>query len=407
MIIKNLEITDITEEGNGVARNEGKVVFVKDALPGEMVNVRIIHSKKKFDQGEAIVYLEKSAVREKPFCMHYGVCGGCSLQHLNYEEGLKFKTHWVKSAFSKIARLNIEEPSIISMQNKLKYRNKVVFHGFFLEGQYKLGFYRKGSNSFVHIKECFLIPDDFIEMKNRIEELSGTYNVYPDEIMIRTNGVDFQIGLESGNTDNLNLLLNELKKEFPSIRDNIEISIAGMVFEVSAKSFFQVNLEGATSLFKIVEKMVGDVSHSIVYDLCCGVGSLGVFLGKAGARIRGYEVIEEAVILARKNAERNGLIDYEFTAGKVEDVISASIIEDNGVVILDPPRGGVEVIVIDSIVKSNVSRVVYVGCGLGKMVRDVAKLIEGGFVVSKVECVDMFPWTGHVETITRLIRNKN
>jgi len=164
-----------------------------------------------------------------------------------------------------------------------------------------------------------------------------------------------------------------------------------------------VHLEGASSLFSIVEKFVGDVSSSTIYDLCCGVGSLGVHLGKAGAKVRGYEVFEEAVVLARKNAEVNGLSDFSFTAGRVEDVISSSMFEkEQGVVILDPPRGGVDPFVIESIIYSNVERVVYVGCGLGKMVRDVARLVEGGFIVSGGECVESFPWTGRVETSIKL-----
>ncbi len=405
MMIKNLMITDITEEGNGVTRHDGKVIFVKDALPGELVNIRITHSKKKFDQGEVIAYSSKSDMRATPFCMHYGTCGGCSLQHVNYDEGLNYKAGWVKNGFSKIGRIIIDTPSIVGMQNRYKYRNKVVFHGFFVDDEYKLGFYRKGSNSFVPIVECLLVPDVFIEIKNRIEVLAGEYNVFPDKIMLRTNGSDFQINLECGQGDNLDLLLCDLKNEFSTLKGNIEFSIDGSVFEVSSGSFFQVNMEGASSLFSIVEKFVGDVSSSTIYDLCCGVGSLGVHLGKAGAKVRGYEVFEEAVVLARKNAEVNGLSDFSFIAGRVEDVISSSMFEkEQGVVILDPPRGGVDSFVVESIIYSNVERVVYVGCGLGKMVRDVARLVEGGFVVSGVECVDMFPWTGHVETISLLVR---
>ena len=403
-MIKNLMITDITEEGNGVARHDGKVVFVRDALPGELVNVRVTHSKKKFDQGEVVAYSKMSDKRTKPFCMHYGTCGGCSLQHVDYDEGLEYKAKWVKQGFSKIGRISIDTPSIVSMQNRWKYRNKVVFHGFIADGVYHLGFYRKGSNSFVPIRECLLVPDEFIEIKNRIEELAGVYNVFPDKIMLRTNGRDFQINLECGQGDNLDLLLCDLKGEFPSLKGNIEFDIDGRVFEVSANSFFQVNLEGASSLFSIVEKFVGDVSSSTIYDLCCGVGSLGVFLGKAGARVRGYEVIEEAVVLADKNAKRNGLSDFSFTAGRIEDVISSSIIEPNSIVILDPPRGGVDSVVVDALIYSNVDRVIYVGCGLGKMVRDVARLVEGGFVVSGVECIDMFPWTGHVESVVLMSR---
>lgn len=402
MMIKNLMITDITEEGNGVTRHDGKVIFVKDALPGELVNVRITHSKKKFDQGEVIAYSTKSDMRATPFCMHYGTCGGCSLQHVDYDEGLNYKADWVKNGFSKIGRISIDTPSIVGMQNRLKYRNKVVFHGFFVDGEYHLGFYRKGSNSFVPIVECLLVPDILIEIKSRIEELAGEYNVFPDRIMLRTNCSDFQINLECGQGDNLDLLLCDLIRGFSSLKENIEFSIDGSVFEVSSGSFFQVNTEGASSLFSIVEKFVGDVSSSTIYDLCCGVGSLGVHLGKAGAKVRGYEVFEEAVVLARKNAERNGLSDFSFTAGRVEDVISSSMFKEDGVVILDPPRGGVDPFVIESIIYSNVERVVYVGCGLGKMVRDVARLVEGGFVVSGVECVDMFPWTGHVETVVLL-----
>ena len=404
MMIKNLMITGITEEGNGVTRHDGKVIFVKDALPGELVNVRITHSKKKFDQGEVIAYSTKSSMRATPFCMHYGTCGGCSLQHVNYNEGLSYKTDWVKHSFSKIGRISIDTPTIAGMQNRWKYRNKVVFHGFFIDGEYMLGFYRKGSNSLVPIRECLLIPDFFIEIKSRIEELASVYNVFPDKIILRSNGSDFQINLECGQGDNLDLLLCDLRSEYSNLKGNIEFIIGGSVFEVSSGSFFQVNQEGASALFSIVEKFVGDVSSSTIYDLCCGVGSLGVHLGKAGAKVRGYEVYPEAVVLAEKNALRNGLSDFSFTAGRVEDVISFSMFKEDGVVILDPPRGGVDPFVIESLIYSNVERIVYVGCGLGKMVRDIARLVEGGFVVSGVECVDMFPWTGHVETITLLIR---
>lgn len=401
-IIRDLKITDITEEGNGLGRNDGKVTFVRDALPGEIVDVRITHEKKKYDQGEVLSYKTRSDKRREPFCPHFGVCGGCALQHLDYEAGLLCKSRWVRSAFSKIGRVRIEEPLVNGMKNRTGYRNKVTFHGFFMEGVYKLGFYRKGSNSFVPIEECHLVPALFLEIKKRIEELSGVYNVFPDTIMLRSNGEDCQINLECGVEDNLDLMLCDLRDEFSMLKKNIFFSLGDLNFEVSSGSFFQVNLEGAEHLLHIIEKMAGDVRGTTVYDLCCGVGSIGIYLGSKGAGVRGYEVVEEAVELASKNAKNNKIADYSFVEGKIEDVVSSKVIDKSGLVILDPPRGGVETSVIESLIYSNVERIIYVGCGLGKMARDMGRLSEGGFVVSKVECVDMFPWTSHVETIVRL-----
>ena len=413
---KRVVITDLTEEGSGVARIDGKVTFVGDALPGEDVEVEVTSVRKKFNLARVVHFHKWHPDRVVPFCRHYGSCGGCSLQHLDYKAGLEYKRRWVKSSFAKIAGIEIKLPEIVGMVEHFHYRNKVVFHGFFLEGRYHLGFYKKNSKVLLPISECALLPPVFLEIKAALESLFGLYNCYPREVMLRTDGERVVVVVDGSGLDNVVLVGEELRGLFPLVSAFVydeasgegvflEMRLGDRTFLVSPWSFFQVNSRGGLALFEGVRSLLPKGSgEGVLFDLFCGVGSVGVFLGGLFREVRGVEVHEPAVVLARENAVRNGLLNCSFVSGRVEDLVSSVEFGSGDVVVLDPPRAGLESAVVEVLVGSGVRRVVYIGCGLGKMVRDVGRFCQGGFVVSGVFCVDMFPWTGHVETVVLIER---
>ena len=413
---RRVVITGLTEEGSGVARIDGKVAFIRDALPGEDVEVEITSEKKKYSLGRAVHFHRWHPDRAVPFCPHFGICGGCALQHLSYEAGLDYKAGWVRSTFGKIAGVEIPTPRIVGMESRFRYRNKVVFHGFFPGGRYRLGFYRKGSKVLLPIRECALLPEVFLEIREAIESLGELYNCYPTEVTLRTNGEEVLVLLDSVSLDNGALLEEALKGRFSQVRQVVwnregeegvllEMSLGGRRFLVSPRSFFQVNFEGASKLFLGVRELLRRrPREGVLTDLFCGVGSVGVFLGDLFGEVRGLEVHEPAVALARRNAVLNGLSSVRFESGRVEDLIGSFSFGRGDVVVLDPPRGGVEPGVVSALVRSEVGSLVYIGCGLGRMVRDVGRFVQGGFRVAGVFCVDMFPWTGHVETVVLMSR---
>lgn len=442
MVYEKVEIVDLTEEGKGVGRYDGKVVFVEDALPGEVVDVEVFKSKKKFDLGVVKRYYSRSEDRQTPKCKHFGVCGGCSLQHLSYEKTLEYKRRWVESSFRKIAALEVRVEGVFPSPSKFHYRNKVVFHGFMVGGIFRLGFYRKGSRSFVDVEECFLLPFSFMELKDFVVGECNKYRLYPKEVVFRVGKDDRVVVSFLGVRDNKSceeirafllgsaysisgvVFFGEDNSRVCSSEDgdedrdksvdmsaggvNLLMGINGREFLVSPESFFQVNVEAAGILFRelknILEKQGREYGR--VFDLYCGVGVVGILLSALFKQIIGFEVVGSAVRLARGNAVRNGVVSGEYIVGRVVDFVGSVDFRSGDVVVVDPPRGGLEEGVVDSIVESGVESFVYVGCGLGKVVRDVGRLVVGGFRVEGVFCVDLFPWTGHVECVVLMSKVK-
>lgn len=418
MMHKNITITDLTEEGNGVARVEGKVVFVTNALPGEVVDLEITSSKKKYDQGRVVAFHKMDESRQEPFCRHYFECGGCSLQHLDYEKGLELKSLWVKNSFQKIAGVEVALPKILGMKKNKHYRNKVVFHGFFRGDNYYLGFYKKGSKTLLRVTQCLLLPDLFLRIKESLEKLAVAAQCFPTEVTLRTNGQEVFVYLENSNQENIEILSKELKLAFPEIvhcsspgreksEQTLDMPLGSKSFLISPTSFFQVNLEAAKLLYdQIGELLPLDHGELTLVDLYSGVGSIGLYLGEGFKSVVGFESQESAVRQARVNARRNGLPEARYVQGTVESLIQEASLDEASLVIVDPPRSGVEPEVVEALLASTNRYLIYVGCGLGKMTRDLGKLVEGGYGLQAVSCVDMFPWTGHVETVVKLERRE-
>ena len=431
MILYGVEIVDLSEEGNGIGRHEGKVVFVEGALPGEVVDVRVVKSKRKFDVGVVECFGKLSDSRVSPGCRHFGVCGGCSLQHLSYGDSLVFKKRWVESDFRKIAGLDVVVEEVLASPVVFGYRNKVVFHGFMDGSSFKLGYYRKGGRSFVEVSECLLVPFLFIGLKGSVEKWCNELGFFPGEVMFRVGKdgcvvvsffglLDVSCGFSEGvcggvasfclgsgfSVVGVVFFGESGARVFSFGVVDLVMELGGRDFLVSPESFFQVNVSAAGVLFGELVGLLKEKGYSSgrLFDLYCGVGVVGVSLGFLFGSVFGFEVVESAVELARVNAGSNGLVDFLFSAGRVVDFIRGVSFVGGDVVVVDPPRGGLESGVVDLIGKSGVGVVVYVGCGLGKMVRDVGGLVSFGFVVERVFCVDLFPWTGHVETVVLMSR---
>ena len=409
-----LEITDLTEEGQGVARQEGKVVFVADALPGEAVLAEITRVGKKFDQARAVEIRQASSERQTPFCSHYGVCGGCSLQHISYEAGLLAKARWVRGSLGKIAGVEIPLPQVLGLPENRGYRNKAVFHGFREEGQWHLGYYRKGGRQPLAIGECPLLPPLFLQMKKVLEGIFQRTGCQPEEAILRLGGGEVAVTLKGCSRIEAEQVEPLLQASFPQAflaqgekgERLLTMTLGDHSFMVSSASFFQVNKKGAERLYGVIASFLPeDAGDRILYDLYCGVGSIGIYLGSRVREVLGIETVPRAVELARENARAAG-IRGTYMAGKVEELLGGIELDPEGIAVIDPPRGGLEPPVLEALLASGISRILYVGCGLGRMARDLGVLSQGGYEVKKVQPVDLFPWTGHVETVVLLSRVK-
>ncbi|AMP20701.1 hypothetical protein AZF37_05510 [endosymbiont 'TC1' of Trimyema compressum] len=415
---KIVEITDLTEQGQGVARGEdGKVFFIKNGLPQEKVEVAIKKDKKKFALGEATSFLSTSKERQEPFCPHYKICGGCNLQHLKYKSTLEYKSKWIVDTFKKIANLTIKAPTIEGMETPYNYRNKVVFHGKYYKGDYILGFNEKNSNFLFKVKVCHLIPKAFMEIKETLETLCYHHHIFPDDVMIKTNGKDYLLYLNILNSypyEDMRKLIHSMLEAYPAIKgishrlqigaelETITMALNNFNYEVNSKSFFQVNTKEAEVLYDKLEKMIEPLAINTLYDLYCGVGSIGIYLAHKVNQVYGIEAVAESIKMAKKNATLNNIQNIGFHLGNVE-ISLAYLTDDDSCVLLDPPRGGVEEAVIEHLLTLKPKYILYVGCDLGKAARDIKRFTEDGdYAVSSVDGVDMFPWTGHVETVVLL-----
>ena len=417
---KIVEITDLTEQGQGVSRgDDGKVIFIKNGLPNEKVEIAIRKDKKKFALGEVTFFLNTSEERQEAFCPHYRICGGCDLQHIKYDATLKYKSKWIVDTFKKIANLTINPPAIEGMENPYNYRNKVVFHGKYFKGDYILGFNEKNSSFLFKVKVCHLIPKEFMEIKETFETFCYHHHLFPDDVMIKTNGKEYLLHLNILNSyavEDMHKLINAMLEAYPAIKgishrlqrgaelETITMALNRFNYEINSQSFFQVNTTEAEVLYDKLEKIIEPLSVNTLYDLYCGVGSIGIYLANKVNQVYGIESVEESIKMAKKNAALNNIQNIGFHLGSVETSLTY-LTDDDSCVLLDPPRGGVEEAVIKHLLNLKPKYILYVGCGLGKAARDVKRFTEDGdYEVSGVEGVDMFPWTGHVETVVLLRR---
>lgn len=380
--------------GNGIGNINGKIIFVKGALTGETVDVTITKDKKSFMEGTINTIIYKSSKRVEPFCKYFGVCGGCSLCHLNYENTLEYKKERVKNILSKF---DIPKINVIRNENDLYYRNKIELK--IVDG--KLGFYEKSTHNLIEIKECKVtkksINKSFEFVKNmKLENANVTIRAnYNDEVLIIIDSKEKPVILNPEDYKIVGIVLND---KCIYGQDNFMEKINNLFFTVSYNSFFQVNNYINIELFNLIkENIVGKT----VLDLYSGVGTLSIVASKVVDKVYSIEVIANAVKNALINAKINKCDNINFILGKVEDKIG--FINDKiDTVIVDPARAGLDKKTIEVIYNICPQRIIYVSCNTQSLANNLLDLTN--YEIKKFYILDMFSYTYHIECFCILDR---
>lgn len=380
--------------GNGIGNINGKIIFVKGALPGETVDVTITKYKKSFMEGTINTIIYKSSKRVEPFCKYFGVCGGCSLCHLNYENTLEYKKERVKNILSKF---DIPKINVIRNENDLYYRNKIELK--IVDG--KLGFYEKSTHNLIEIDECKItkksINKSFEFVKNmKLENANVTIRAnYNDEVLIIIDSKEKPVILDPEDYKIVGIVLND---KCIYGQDNFMEKINNLFFTVSYNSFFQVNNYINLELFNLIkENIVGKT----VLDLYSGVGTLSIVASKVVDKVYSIEVIPNAVKNALINAKINKCYNINFILGKVEDKIG--FINDKiDTIIVDPARAGLDKKTIEVINNICPQRIIYVSCDTQSLANNLVYLTN--YEIKKFYILDMFSYTYHIECFCILDR---
>ena len=464
-LLENVLIEDYAAEGKSLARVNGKVIFVEGAVPGDVVDVQL--QKNKADWGEGFVkkFHAYSPIRVKPFCTHFGVCGGCQWQMLPYEQQLVYKHKQVFDNLTRIAKIPLPfVPPILGAKETQGYRNKVEYtfatEKFIPFEEFKAmkaaglepvksigagGFHARGFfEKVVEIDTCYLQSEPTNEIRKTavqfaIENEMPFYNIKQHQGWLRnmfirntTKGewmVNVILGFDGG--EKREALLNLFLKKFPqittllyTINEKRNDSMQDLVpqvyfgtgyitealenfdFKISPKSFFQTNSKQAESLYQVTRNFAELTGKEVVYDLYCGTGSIGIFCSKEAKKIIGVEVVADAIEDAKENARINNLAHTAFFAGDVIDICDDAFFDTHGkpdVIITDPPRAGMHDKLVKKLLEIQAPLIVYVSCNPATQARDLSLLGEK-YTVTKIQPVDMFPHTLHIENVVQLKR---
>lgn len=361
------DVLDFDHQGRGIIKIDNKVTFVDGAIKGEVIEIENLIEHKKYSTAKLKKVIESSDSRRKPMCKYYGACGGCDLMHIEYEKQLEYKKEKVKNIFKKY--LNIEiEPNIIASDNELHYRNKITLHS----KNNKTGFYMNKSEDIIYIDECLIA-------NNAINKLLPLENSEKD-IILRTNNIDVISNI---------LPKSELIKE-----------ISGYKFYINVNSFFQVNDFICSKLFEQVDDFVNE--NDVVLDLYSGVGTLSVVAAKKAKKVYSVEINKSSYEDSLKSIELNNIKNIETYCMPAEKFVLDFKNKFNSLIV-DPPRSGLDKETIEFINESEVSKILYISCDPLSLVRDL-KLLRDNYNFNKVELLDMFPNTHHVETVVFMSR---
>ena len=429
---------DYDKDGNGIVKHDGFVYFVKGLIKDEVAKIKVISLKKNYGYGRIVDILEISENRVKPVCSVYKHCGGCNLQHMSFLEQANFKKSVVENTFRNIANLDVEVNDVLSMEDPYRYRNKVQVPVQYDE-DLKIGFYRSFSNVIVEFDDCVVqsklsnnIIDYFrnelvkYEFKDLIRHVLIKHSHNLNEVMvvivcrevITVEINEFVENLYNKFDEIKSIVLNVNKREDNVIlgeeeyllkgKDFIQEEICGYKFNISSKSFFQINPYQTEVLYSKAIEYAEIKSNEIVLDLYCGIGTIGIIASKYASKVIGIEVVEEAIEDAKENARINNVNNIEFYCMDAGDGAN-KLIEENlnpDVIIVDPPRKGLNKKAVEAVLKLSPSRIVYVSCNPSTLARDCKRFNDNGYSIDKVQPVDMFPLTVHVECVTLMSREK-
>ena len=402
--MNNVKITDMDFQGRGIARIDNVVTFVDNALKGEIVDIEITKKSKKFYEAKATNIVKKSAKRVEPKCPYYQICGGCDLMHMDYQSALDFKKDKVKTTLKKFANITPKIEEIIPSSELFEYRNKITFHV-----NNDIGFFEKKTNDFVKIDECLICDDNINKLIKKLKKLD-LENIINITIRISKMTLEKMIIIETKKDidvtpiDKAGSIYLKIKDKYihKSGNKNIIEKMNDYIFYISPSSFFQVNTFTAIKLYDKVKEYASLTGEENVLDLYCGTGTIGLYLSDKAKKVYGIEINEDAIKDANYNKKVNNVKNIEFYAMNANQFLSK--VKDNiDVLIVDPPRGGLDKKTINSILKLCPKKIVYVSCDVATLARDL-NILKENYDILKVTPVDMFPNTCHCESITVLER---
>lgn len=465
-VLENITITDYAAEGKALARVNELVVFVPFAVPGDVVDLQVRRKKHSYCEAEIIRFIKYSERRVKPFCQHFGICGGCKWQNIPYDEQLRMKQKQVYDQLTRIGKVNLPEfNQILGSVKTQGYRNKLEFgcsnrrwltqdeiaSGSDFTQMNAVGFHITGAfDKILPIEKCWLMDDLQNKIRNAIRDYAYEHDiVFYDirkqcgllhDIMVRNSDtgewmVLIQFHYEKDEDEVIaKNLLQHIADSFPEITSllyvnnqkgndtfndlNIEVfkgndyiyeTMDGLTFKVGAKSFYQTNTKQAYHLYSVVRDFANLTGNELVYDLYTGTGTIANFVSRYAKRVIGIEYVPEAIEDAIINSEINNISNTLFFAGDMKDILTESFISENGtpdIIITDPPRAGMHPDVVQTIIKTAPKRIVYVSCNPATQARDLS-LLDNLYEVVAVQPVDMFPHTPHVENVVLLNRRVN
>lgn len=442
------EITAVTNEGSGVSRYEGMVVFTPFTVPGDIAKIKVAKVGKNCIYGELDSLIKPSKKRIEPDCEAFTECGGCSLRHMKYEATLFEKTGWVRDHLQRIGGFDIEPLPTIGSPKTEEYRNKAIYQvAKGKNGEPVFGFYRKKSHEVMNCKNCKLQPKEFEDILNAIEFFvkESKCSIYSEKehkgllraVYIRKGEVTGEIGvclvLNGEKLPQEKLLISLLSTEFKNIvsivlntnkertnvvlgkksrtifgKDGITDVLCNVTVDIAPEAFYQVNHSGAEILYKTAADFAQLTGGELVLDLYCGAGTIGLSMAEKSEKLIGVEIVPQAIENAKINAKRMGVKNSEFICGDAG--VAAEELKKRGltpdVVMLDPPRKGCSSETLNAVAAMSPKRVVYVSCNSATMARDLKVMKELGYSPMKVQPVDMFPFTDHCETVCLLTRKE-
>ena len=465
-LLENITITDVAAEGKAIAKVDNLVIFVPYAVPGDVVDLQIKRKKHSYAEAEVVKVHQYSDKRVKPFCKHFGICGGGKWQCLSYEDQLFYKQKQVVDNLTRIGKVEIPEVfPILGSKHIKEYRNKLEFgfsnkkwltqeeisSGQKFDNMDAVGFHIPGAfDKILDIDQCLLMSDINNRLRNSIREYAISHQLsFYDlraqtgllrNMMLRTSAtgeimllMQFCIRTDEEQSQ-ANQVLAHVHTNFPEVTsllwvnnlkcndtigdldiqtyagtDYIYETMENLRFKVGPKSFYQTNTEQAYELYKVARNFAGLTGNELVYDLYTGTGTIANFVAKQARQVIGIEYVPEAIEDAKVNAQLNNLDNTLFYAGDMKDILNREFIEKHGtpdVIITDPPRAGMHTDVIDTILFASPQRIVYVSCNPATQARDL-QLLSVAYQVKAVQPVDMFPQTHHVENVVLLEKITN
>ena len=388
------KIEKLDNFGRGISHINNKIVFISNALEDEVVDATTTYSNKKFDEAKVNEIIDVSRMRIKPICPYFDICGGCNLLHMNYDDQLKFKYNKVKDIIFKYLKEDIKVNDVI-YSNQFNYRNKASF-----EVKEKLCYKMRKSTNLVDINYCYLLDNNINDIVHVLNNLN-LKNI--NNITIRTGEEDIMVIISGNPTQEI---IDALKEKARSIyvndklvygRSNIVSKIGNYEFFVSDKSFFQVNKYNVKNLYDKVLEYAELTGNENILDLYCGTGTIGIYLSKYAKSVIGIEVNEQAIFDANVNKNKNNIENISFicdTTSNINNIVN----NDFDVIIVDPPRSGLDKNTINFLINSKAKRVVYVSCDIMTLVRDL-NILKQDYDIREITPVDMFPNTYHVECV--------